>query len=104
MGRIDSGKRRPHHRLDGWRLGEGDDLDGREWKLATRRVNLTRGGQNDPRPAPVLPNGVYVTAEIGDAQADFEVNTAQGDFSFRLDQAAFGRTLSFLDGGWSPAK
>jgi hypothetical protein len=82
--------------LDLWRPAESDALDAPSWKLATRRVNLTRGAQRVE--APVLPNGVYVTAERLDAEARFTVQTTHGKFEFAARQLEFGRTLSFLNG------
>jgi hypothetical protein len=82
--------------LDIWRPAEADTFEGQSWKLATRRVNLTRGAQR--LEAPVLPNGVYVTAEKLDAEARFTVETAQGKFELAARQLEFGRTLSFLNG------
>ncbi len=82
--------------LDLWRPADTDSASGQSWKLATRRVNLTRGAQR--REAPVLPNGVYVTAETRDPEARFTVHTPRGNFDFNTKQIEFGRSLSFLGG------
>lgn len=82
--------------MDIWRPAEADATEASSWKLSTRRVNLTRGMQRlEP---PVLPNGVYVTAERLDADARFRVTTPQGNFEFSAVQIGFGRSLSFLNG------
>ncbi|MEX2304035.1 MAG: hypothetical protein WD733_24025 [Bryobacterales bacterium] len=78
------------------RPAEADASEARSWKLSTRRVNLTRGAQRvEP---PVLPNGVYVTAERLDPEARFRVATSQGKFEFTALQSEYGRSLSFLNG------
>ncbi|MDA2924285.1 hypothetical protein MYX65_06450 [Acidobacteria bacterium AH-259-L09] len=84
--------------LDGWRLTGEDRLEATRWTLSTRRVNLTRAGNRRAADAATLENGVYVTVEILDADARFEVQTAQGNFSFAARDAPWGETLSFLDG------
>ena len=58
-------------------------------------MNLSRGSRKDPNP-PVLPAGLYVTAEQLDSQARFEVRTAQGNFSFAAAGAGFGKALTFV--------
>ena len=82
--------------LDIWRPAESDTSGAQSWKLATRRVNLTRGMQR--LEAPVLPNGIYVTAERLAADARLTVQTAHGRFEFAAQRLEFGRTLSFLNG------
>ncbi|MBI1356689.1 MAG: hypothetical protein GC160_20305 [Acidobacteria bacterium] len=81
----------------GWREAEDDRVRGAEWKLATRRVQLTRGA-NVGRRQGALENGLYVTAELTDAAATFRVKTPQGDFSFRASDVAPGEPALFLDG------
>jgi hypothetical protein len=82
--------------LDIWRPAESDATAAQAWKLATRRVNLTRGMQRAV--APVLPNGIYVTSERLATDARFTVQTTQGKFEFAAQRLDFGRSLSFLNG------
>jgi len=85
-------------KLEGWRLQRPDEIDGNRWRLATRRVRLTRGRQRRGRLPPVLENGILVTAETQDSSAQFRVRTDQGDFQITLDELAWGQTVSKLGG------
>ncbi|HYM13779.1 MAG TPA: hypothetical protein VEU62_23775 [Bryobacterales bacterium] len=82
--------------IEVWRPGAEDQVEGQSWKVSTRRL--------PPRPArpgargPVAENGVIVSAELTDPAARFDVQTAQGSFSFRADQVALGQGLNVLDG------
>ena len=80
-----------------WRGAEEDSVDGQSWKLSTRRVSLSRGNAQARR-FPALENGVYVQAELTDANPRFRVRTAQGEFSFRAAEVAPGKPALFLDG------
>ena len=83
--------------IRGWRAAEDDAIDGASWRLATRRVVLTRGNRNVER-YPALENGVYITSELTDANASFRVSTEQGDFSFRAADLQPGSPKAYLDG------
>lgn len=86
-------------KLDGWHLDEDDAIEGNQWKLSTRRVIVRRRRRGlGVNAAPVLENGVYVTVELLDADARFEVESQQGSFSLAAAEARFGETPSFLNG------
>ncbi len=90
--------------MQGWRLDEGDAVEGNEirsgeWKLSTRHVFMSWGGRGAGiKKQPVMENGLYLTAELTDANPQFQIQTAEGDFSFRPEEAPFGKTLEFLEG------
>lgn len=79
--------------ITGWRFF-GDDVTDYQstWKLSTRRS----------RPAlaagPIVENGIVVTAEAPDENAQFEVQTLNGNFSFTAKQVPYGGGQTFLDG------
>jgi hypothetical protein len=79
-----------------WREDGDDKIDGNSWKLSTRRLQLSRGNAQ-PRRLPALENGVYVTVEQTDANAQFRVKTERGEFSFRAADVAPGKPARFLD-------
>ena len=83
-------------RIAAWRESEDAQVDGTSWKLATNRVVLTRASQDTQR-FPALENGVYVTAELTDANAQFRVKTERGEFAFRAADVAPGRPARFLE-------
>jgi len=82
-----------------WRPTEADLVESFRWKLTTRRlppqgaVNIQAG-----KPGPRFDNGIFVFAEQLEAGAKFEVETAQGNFSFAVQSVEFGSGQSFLGG------
>ncbi len=83
--------------VSGWRLGRDDSVRGSGWRLATRRVALTRGNSDTDR-YPALETGVYVLADTLDADPRFRIRTEQGDMSFRPSDVAFGTPKMLLEG------
>jgi hypothetical protein len=80
--------------ITGWRFA-GDDVSDYKatWKLATRRNRPLV----NPR-GPIIENGIVVTADIDDENAKFDVQTANGNFSFTAKQVAYGEGQTFLAG------
>ena len=83
--------------VSGWRLGRNDSVSESGWRLATRRVPLTRGNTNADR-YPALETGVYVLADTLDADPLFRIRTEQGDASFRPSDVAFGAPRMLMGG------
>ncbi len=83
--------------VSGWRLTRADSISGSTWRMATRRVALTRG-QSDVTRYPALEAGVYVLAETIGPDPEFRLRTEQGDASFRLSEATFGTPATLMDG------
>ncbi len=83
--------------VSGWRLGRDDSVSESGWRLATRRVALTRRSTNTNR-YPALETGVYVLAETLDANPLFRIRTEQGEMSFRHSDVAFGRPTMLMHG------
>ncbi len=83
--------------VSGWRLGRNDSVSESGWRLATRRVALTRGNTNTDR-YPALETGVYVLADTLDADPLFQIRTEQGDTSFRPSDVAFGAPKLLMGG------
>jgi hypothetical protein len=80
--------------ITGWRFAGDDVTDYRAtWKLQTRP---SRPLQNPN--GRVLENGVVITAEIPDENVKFDIQTANGSFSFSPKQIPFGESQTFLDG------
>ncbi len=86
-----------------WRFGQDDSVDGASWKLALELVpfenqpDSPRHMMADARTLHVPPAGVTAVVTAA-GSATIRVETAQGDFSFALREAALGRTLRFLSG------
>lgn len=90
--------------LEGWHF-DGDDeiLEGNRWRLSTRLPptpqfrpdEIARGQQ--PPPPQVYPNGVLVTLDAP-LHAQVQVETAAGNFSFRVGDVTYGTPLRVLNG------
>ncbi len=83
--------------VSGWRLSRNDSVTGSKWRLATRRVALTRG-QTDLSRYPALETGVYVLADTLDANPLFRIRTEQGDTSFRPSDITYGNPAMLMGG------
>ncbi|MEK7407038.1 MAG: hypothetical protein AAB225_18350 [Acidobacteriota bacterium] len=83
--------------IDPWRF-EGADavLNGSSWRLSTHPIRLFGGQQAAQRP--VVANGVIVWLAGEDENAELRVTTAQGNFTVRLRDIAYGRIEHALDG------
>jgi hypothetical protein len=82
-----------------WRPAAGDAADGQTFRLTTSRLPPQgAAAKKAGRPGPMQDNGLLIAAELLDAAARFDVETAQGSFSFRADQVSLGDSRSFLDG------
>jgi len=77
--------------IQGWRFAGKDTTDNKStWKLSTR----VSSGSN----APMMENGVVITANLADPAAQFKITTAQGDISFSASDIAYGSMKPFLKG------
>jgi hypothetical protein len=77
--------------IRGWRFLADDSTDSvSSWKCSSR----TGPGNGDP----MLPNGVIVTTTGDDSGTTFTVRSAQGDFSFRAADIAWGTSKQYLQG------
>ena len=83
--------------LSGWRLGREDSVSGSSWRLATRRIDLTRSITN-LAVYPALETGVYALAETIGADPVFRIRTSQGSATFHASEVGFGSPLRLLDG------
>ena len=83
--------------VSGWRLDRNDSVSESGWRLATRRLKLTRGQLNANR-FPALETGVYVLADTLDANPLFRIRTEQGEMSFRSAEVAFGEPAMLMQG------
>lgn len=83
--------------VSGWRLGRNDSVAGSNWRLATRRVALTRG-QTDLDRYPALETGVYVLVDTLDANPSFRIRTEQGSASFRPSDVTYGNPAMLMGG------
>ncbi len=83
--------------VSGWRLDRNDSVSESGWRLATRRLKLTRGQLNANR-FPALETGVYVLADTLDANPLFRIRTEQGEMSFRSSEVAFGEPAMLMQG------
>src|SRR5262249_29259692 len=81
-----------------WRPGPDDRVDGRTWKLSTHRLPPQGAAAIQAgRPGPMVENGLLISAELSDPEAKFEIQTAQGNFSFTANQIELGAARNFLD-------
>ncbi len=80
-----------------WRLGRDHSAAESRWRLATRRLALTRS-LNDARRYPELETGVYGLAETLATDARFRIRTEHGDTSFDAADVAFGKPAVLMEG------
>lgn len=85
--------------IQGMHFRGPDSTDSRsKWK-ASSGLSLTPVGRAYAgMRAPVLPNGIIISAASDDANATFQIKTRQGDFSFQAREVPFGARKQFLDG------
>jgi hypothetical protein len=84
-------------RIDPWRFGADNEIHGdNSWRVSTRPVVMTFDSSVD-RP-PIADNGVIVWLSGESPDTLVKVETARGDFSFRLSQTQYGRFLYELGG------
>ncbi len=86
--------------LEPWRFEGADGIVGNTWHIATHVARLFQGttpivtrGAN-----PFVPNGIIANVTVPDESAELRVTTAQGDFSFRVNELAYGKPISRLSG------
>ncbi|HEV2695971.1 MAG TPA: hypothetical protein VG347_23995 [Verrucomicrobiae bacterium] len=91
--------------ISGWRFTAADSTDGtNSWQAATRpavgprRANNPRRAAQNARPnAPLNDNGVLLSLTGVTADSVVQVKTLQGDFSFKVSEAPYGKILDELD-------
>ena len=90
-------------RLDPWRFQMGDAIDGNSWTMATHPIKLFLGGifvanAHTDRGPTMASNGFIAQLTRANDDGRLQVHTSQGDFSFRLGDIPFGKSIAFLDG------
>ena len=81
--------------MEAWRADQGDELlAGHRWKLSVHRIRLF--GAAAVRP--FVANGVLLQLKGDSAATEVKVETAQGNFTFKLGDLAFGKALVQLNG------
>lgn len=79
--------------LRGWRFADSDAINGTtSWKMSTRETPSLNP------PGPVQENGLIVKVTPASSPITFNINTAQGNFSFTSQDVPFGTSKTFLNG------
>src|SRR5260370_42612274 len=81
--------------VEPWRFDDGDSINGNSWRISTHPIRLF-GGANQQN-APVVANGVILTLD-DTSSAEIDVNTAQGNFTIRLRDIPYGKSINALNG------
>ncbi|MFQ6133934.1 MAG: hypothetical protein ACE5R4_17965, partial [Armatimonadota bacterium] len=96
-------------KVEGWHFDKEDKaLSASSWQASTRPKvqrklrpdELARRGGRPLPPPPIIPNGVIITV-AAPAEAVAEVKLAQGNFSVKLSDLAWGKRLAQLQGNAS---
>ncbi len=92
--------------LRSWRPREADRIEGSiSWKIATSQGIKFRYRNWEPEPASPVPDYINIVGLLltvaADDDARIDIETAQGNFSFRISDARAGRRLGFLGGAAS---
>ena len=90
--------------ISGWRFTSADSTDGTNtWQAATRpavgprRANNPRRAAQNARPnAPIADNGVLLSLTGVTEESVVQVKTLQGDFTFKIAEAPYGKILNEL--------
>ncbi|MBL8223523.1 MAG: hypothetical protein JNL62_30100, partial [Bryobacterales bacterium] len=83
--------------VEPWRFETQDSISGTAWKCSTRGPRLF--GQAGQAAAQLrVANGVMVWLDQETEGAELSVETAQGNFSFRLSDIPYGAPKKVLDG------
>ncbi|MCP5117442.1 MAG: hypothetical protein GY953_41990, partial [bacterium] len=80
--------------IDPWRLESDDEIDGDSWRLSTRNIQLFGSRAEKP----VVANGIILRLRDAREDAEIRVQTAQGNFAFRLSEIPYGTAVKKLDG------
>jgi hypothetical protein len=81
--------------VEPWRFDDGDTIAANAWRVSTHPIRLF-GGQNQDN-APIAANGVILTLDET-SDAEVAVTTAQGNFTFRLQDIPYGKSIKALNG------
>ena len=85
--------------VEPWRFESEDSISGSSWKASSRPARLFGGAIQWELPrVPVVANGVILLLDGRRPDAELSIQTAQGNFSLRLADLEYGRTLSLLGG------
>jgi len=84
-------------RLEVWRKGAQDSVEGSSWKLSTRPAPRFQGAQAKQPQAPAE-NGLLVSLDDVREDSEIQIATKQGDFSFKLSEVPYGKRLVRLEG------
>ncbi len=80
--------------VEPWRFDDGDAINGSSWRVSTHPIRLF-GGQNQQKT--IVANGLILTLEET-SNAEVDVTTAQGNFTFRLRDIPYGKSINALNG------
>lgn len=84
-------------KLEIWRKGPNDAIDGDSWRFLTRAAPRFLGAKKKAQTQP-SENGVIATLDGLSENAEINITTKQGDFSFKLSEVPYGKRLMRLDG------
>ncbi len=83
-------------RLDFWRKGQPDRIEGNQWKLSSRPAPRFNPAKN--KQLPMNETGILVTLDGVQETSEIKITTQQGNFSFQLADVPYGQRLMRLEG------
>jgi len=85
--------------IEPWRFDTGDSMEpGNAWKMTTHEPRrFAAAGITAAAARQIVPNGVLVLVDNETAGAELSVTTAQGNFSIRLGDLAYGAPRRMLN-------
>ena len=86
--------------IEPWRFEGTDAIVGSGWHVTTHPIRLFGGGTQISASgvSNVVANGIIVNLSDAGSGAGLKLTTAQGDFSVSLDELAYGKPVSKLNG------
>ena len=85
--------------IEPWRFEGADAIQGNSWTASTHEVRLFggRGLFGLQATIPFVGNGVIMRLDEANENTEIDVKTAQGNFSVRLREIPYGKTINALD-------
>ena len=85
--------------IRGFNFGGKDTIDGKSsWTASTRPATQSGAQRRSGRPGHMSENGVLLTSVLDSPDANFDIKTKQGSFSFRASDLPYGKSKTVVDG------
>ena len=85
--------------IRGFNFAAKDTTDGKSsWTVSTRTATPSGAQRRAGRPGHMSENGILLSAVLDSPDANFEIKTKQGSFSFRASELPYSKSKTVVDG------